>query len=761
MKMLLAGVSLCALALPANSAFAQDMAATAPDAAAAADAATPEGGLEEIVVTAQRREENLQRAAVAVSAVTGQALTNAGVSDVANLTKLVPALVVQPQGGSSTNFYIRGVGTYGTNAFAENAVAFNFAGVYVARPTSPVGTLFDLERIEVVKGPQGTLYGRNATGGAINALPNRPRLGDFSGSFTGEYGNYNTVKASAMVNVPLGGSAAIRLAGQVVNRDGYLSQGYDDENGQAIRASLLVKPSDAFETVLIADYYHQGGKGVGSVLIPDALAKLAPPIEDRIAGSDPLSVAAVRAAFPPLVNSGLVLTPGNDGFADSKFWGLTMVNTVDLGFATLTVIPAYRRSEPDFLSYNNGFLARVTEVDDQYSLEARLASQGSGPLSYVLGAYYFHEKQDAQDTFSQGRIATTIFNPVLKTTSKAVFGQLTYALTDGFRVVGGVRYTDEQKSQDTPLKLLSPTNPNPPFTRITGDLSFSRVTWKAGVELDAGPRSLVYANVATGFKAGGFYVAAIDNTFRPEKLTAYTVGSKNRFLDNRLQLNVEGFYWKYADQQVNFVGPAQYAPGVYAPGGITVNAGNARMYGVDLDVLFQPIPESHFSANVQYLNSKYNSFDYLAFSPNGAPVRTACAATRNASLPVAAPAALYAVDCAGFPSINAPKWTANIGYAHDFRIGDLLLTPSVRTRIETSRFLAIDYLPEERQGAYRSSDLSLTLAGPDDRWSITGFVNNVEDRTIRASAAQRGIIPLIYSALRPPRTYGVRAGFNF
>ena len=133
----------------------------------------------------------------------------------------------------------------------------------------------------------------------------------------------------------------------------------------------------------------------------------------------------------------------------------------------------------------------------------------------------------------------------------------------------------------------------------------------------------------------------------------------------------------------------------------------------------------------------------------------------HASLPVAAPAALYAVDCADFPSINAPKWTANIGYAHDFRIGDLLLTPSVRTRIETSRFLAIDYLPEERQGAYRSSDLSLTLAGPDDRWSITGFVNNVEDRTIRASAAQRGIIPLIYSALRPPRTYGVRARVNF
>ena len=234
----------------------------------AQEAAADPGGLEEIIVTAQRREESLQRAAIPVSAVSGDELINASVSDTENLSKLVPSLVIQPAGGSTMNMYLRGVGTLQGNAFGENPVAFNVDGVYIARPTGPVGTFYDLERIEVVKGPQGTLYGRNATGGAVNVLPKRPELGEFSGDVNVEYGNYDALKGSGSLNAPLGESWALRIAGQAVDRSGYLSDDYADEVGEAARVSLLFEPSSTFSTVLVADYFHQGGAGNGSVLMP-------------------------------------------------------------------------------------------------------------------------------------------------------------------------------------------------------------------------------------------------------------------------------------------------------------------------------------------------------------------------------------------------------------------------------------------------------------------------------------------------------------
>lgn len=722
------------------------------------------GGISDIVVTAQRREENLQKVAVAVSAVGAEQLTSAGVSDVSNLGKLVPALVAQPNGGSSTNFYLRGVGSYAVNAFAENAIAFNFGGVYVARPTSPLGTFFDLERIEVVKGPQGTLYGRNATGGAINVLPRMPELDHFGGDAMVEIGNYNAVKAQAAVNIPLGSNAALRIAGQVSDREGYLSNGYDDENGQAIRASLLLKPSDAIKMTLVADYFHQGGKGVGSVLVPGPLTPTAVSPSDRFAGSDPRSQAEIVARFPSLTNatnSGIALMPRDNGFVDSVFYGITGTIEADLGFATLSVIPAYRRSEPDFLSYNLGFLARVEEVDNQYSLEVRLASASDQRLRYVLGGFLFKEDQVAQNMFSQGPITTTTFNPSLETKSKAIFGQLTFDLIDTLRIVGGARYTKEDKSLFTPLRQQTLANPNPPFTTVAGDLTFDKVTWKAGIEYDVAQRSLLYANVATGFKAGGFFVAVRDNTFAPETLTAYTLGSKNRFFDNKLQLNVEAFYWKYKDQQVGFVGPVETSDGVFGAGGKTVNAGNARMYGVEMEMLFQPTPDDRFNANLQYLNSKYQSFSYTQISANGSTPRSSCPIVRDTSIPVAPPAALFTANCAGRPAVNAPKWSFSGGYEHDFDLGGITITPGARTRIESGRYLSIEYLPENRQSGYMASDLYLTVADADKRWTVTAFVNNVEDKTIYASSSLRPVVPVVYNALRPPRTFGLRAGFSY
>ena len=718
-------------------------------------------GLSDIVVTAQRREESLQRAAIPVSAVDGESLVNAGVTDVTNLSKLVPALVVQQSIGSSTNFYLRGVGTFAANAFGENSIAFNFNGVYVGRASAPLGTFYDLQRVEVLKGPQGTLYGRNASGGAINVIPNRPLLGGIDGYVTAEYGNYDAKQVQGAISVPLGDTAALRVAGQVVDRDGYMSDGYDDERGIAGRASLLFQPRDDFSALLVADYAKLDARGTGGVLVPGALTPTAPPVENRIGGADPRSLAELNLRFP-LVRAGLVQGPRNDGYVEGEFWGVSLTVDADLGFADLTVLPAYRRSKPDYLSYNNGYFAQNTEIDDQVSVEARLASKADVPLRYVAGVFFFAEKQRVTNFFNQGPISRTTFNANINNESIAAFGQATYAITERLRAVGGIRYTKENKTQNTQLRQQTPANPNAAFLPVRGELGFDSVTYRAGVEFDAAPRSLLYANVSTGFKSGGFFVGIGDNSFDPEKLTAYTIGSKNRFLDNRLQLNVEAFYWKFADQQVFYIGPVQTSPGVFGAGGTTANAGNSRIYGAEAELSFQLFRDGVASANVQYLDTKYTDFKYLAFSAAGAPPRNTCAIAPDTSLPVIAPQRLFTVDCSGKTIVNAPKLSINLSYEQGFDLGgELRLVGLVRTRIESSRFLSLEYLPEQRQSPYTLTDAVLTLEGPDRRWTVAAFVNNIEDETLYAGSALRPFLNAVYNTLRPPRTYGVRLGFNF
>lgn len=767
---MMASVATMTLGVFASPAFAND--AAAPDGEGAK-------GLDEIVVKAQRREESLQKVAIAVTAISGDALIAGGVTDVAGLNQFAPSLLIQPAGGSAVNLYLRGVGTLQANSFGENPIAFNYNETYIARPTSIAGTFFDLERIEVVKGPQGTLYGRNATGGAINVIPRRPSLDGFSGDAMAEYGNYNSLKTSAAINLPLGETVAVRIAGQVVDRDGYLSDGYQDEKGEAVRGSLLIKPSERFSALVVVDYFHSHGMGIGSVLVPGSSQPAgfpgyaAPRLSDRIGGSDPRSLAALNAfaagLFAPpfcgglggFIRSGCVRPPRGDGFVDGRYFGLSAIIEGDIGIGTLTVIPSYRRSRNQYDGYVPGFLTRNDEIAKQYSLEVRLSSKDEGVLNYVVGAYYFNEKQDALNFFDQGDISTTRFTPQLETESAALFGH-----SDVFRLVAGGRYTQEDKSQLTALASGGrPFAVFPPLgAPFSGDLDFNRFTWKAGVEFDAGPRSLVYANVATGFKAGGFFVASPpNNSYAPEKLTAYTLGSKNRFFGNRLQLNIEAFYWQYRDQQISFVGGIS-TPGGIAPGLVTVNAGRSRMYGVDADARLSLFGGGLLSVDLQYLNGRYNSLSFSTLSASGAPVRTNCAVSnaRQANPGTPNPSRLFDINCSGFPTINSPKWSANIGYQHRFAIGgDLGLILGASTRIESSRFTSIEYLPEMRAGAFMMSDAFATLEGPDKRWSLTGFINNIEDETVISGAFQRPVLQSVYATLRPPRTYGVRGTIKF
>jgi len=759
--------SVCLFALAPAMAWAQQNAPAAQVAAdPAEDSGEDSGGLTDIIVTAQRREENLQKAALAVSAVAGDTLTRQSITQATDLTRLVPALQVAPA-ASFTQIYLRGVGTFGANAFAEQGVAFNLDGVYLSRPAAPAGLFYDLDRLEVLKGPQGTLYGRNATGGAVNVITAKPRLGETGTNLTAEYGNYDTIKASGAVNLPFGQQVALRVSGQYAKHDGYFSDGYDDENTKAIRAQLRGETGTGLDATLSVDYAHVGGQGSGGTIMPLLDGK------HRLGPSDPRVIAAYVARQPTAPVPQIIAR--DDGYQDNDFFGVAATINADLGFAKLTIIPAYRKTDLDFFSYASSFLIDVTEKSDQMSLEARLAAQ-TGALNWVLGGYYFVEDVDANQVFDQASNGTKIRSD-LETESIAAFGQATFALTDRFRVTGGLRYTRDTKKQDSEAHTLPFVGfvpgvfPLVPIildipTFATTDVDFSKMTWKAGVEFDLGPRSLLYAQVSTGFKSGVLYSALGRNFSSPETLTAYTIGSKNRFFDNRLQLNVEAFYWDYKDQQISHLGPVQVASTpvgpIFGPVFLTENAGAATIWGAEAEMLFRPTPNDLFSANVQYLNAQYDELRYQSYSVTGAPPVIGCAVSPTTQIGASAAARIYNVDCSGRPVVNAPKWSLNLGYERTIELGGSgRIVLGADTKIESSRYLSIDFLDLGRQTSYMTSNARITWETGSGRFALTGFVNNIENELVFSNSFQSPVKSgVIYNQLRPPRTYGIRGSFK-
>ncbi|MDE1916786.1 MAG: TonB-dependent receptor [Sphingomonadales bacterium] len=724
-------------------------------------------GLQDIIVTAQRRSENLQKTALAVSAVAGDALVRQSVTQATDLTRLVPALQVAPA-SSYTQIYLRGVGSFGANAFAEQGVAFNLDGVYLSRPAAPAALFYDLERMEVLKGPQGTLYGRNASGGAINVITAKPKLGETSGFINGEYGNYNTAKVSAAINLPIGERWAVRLSGQHASHDGYFNDGYDDENTQAARAQVKFDSHAGFDADLMLDYGHVGGKGSGGTIMPLIG-------NGRLGVSDPAVLAAYQAASPTAPVPQVIAR--NDGFQSNNFYGVALTANQDLGFAKLTLLPSFRETDVNFLSYASSFTIRDVEKTHQTSMEARLANT-RGAVNWVLGGYFFDERVHASQGYDQGSNRLQV-NPLLATRSLAAFGQATVTVLPAFRITGGLRYTDDHKQQNTIFTnapfvgFVSPATGNftPIFNPITAqalsDIHFRKVTWKAGVEYDAGPRSLLYASVATGFKSGALFAAQGNNTSAPENLTAYTLGAKNRFFDNRLQLNLEAFWWDYKNQQVSHLGPVQVAStpvgGIYAPVFLTENAGSARLYGVEAELQFKPDDADLLSADLQWLHARYRSFRYNSYSSSGAVPAVGCAVNPTSLIAATPGGAIYAVDCSGRQVVNAPEWTLNMAYEHHFALRNGgKVTFGANTRIQSGSYVSIDYLPGGYQDTYTTSDVRLEYQPKGGKLTLGLFANNLENTTIFAASFQSPVKNgVLYNQLRPPRTYGARASLRF
>ena len=766
---LLGAASAALLAVPAGAQAAD------PQDGAQADA----GGFEDIVVTAQFREESVQKTALSIDVLSAESLSRAGVVQATDIARMSPGVQIT-QGGSALQVYIRGAGDFATTGYSNAAVAQAYDGIFAARSQFVAGTFFDLERVEVLKGPQGTLYGRNSTGGAINIIPVQPKLGEFGGFVTAGVQNYNGFLGEGAINIPLGDTAAIRISAQGVTRDGYLSDGNDDDKHFSMRVQFRAEPTDSLTFRVGANYQHLGGRGPGKVVYaptaPTAPGLTNPqPIipEDRWTSiNESLNALISKVTAPP----GIYHLDTETTYQDVTVWGGMFRLDWDMGPATLTVIPALQHVTQDSLVMpalyfsTNNFFTGAPSTSDAQTLEVRLANQ-SDVLKWVVGAYYFNEDQDSYNAVRLGRASDTAFIADLNTRAYAVFGEATYSLAETFRVTGGLRYTDETKSVDAYRYAIKgslacanggtgPGGSCPIYTsagtNVRGEYSFDKVNFRVGVEFDAAPESMIYANVATGFKSGGQSNADVD-PYKPEEVTAYTLGAKNRFFDDLMQFNLELFYLDYRDRQENF--------SMLDRGGAQVstlfNAGKAVAKGATLDLMLRPSRNDTLRVAVEYVDSEYKDFVYNNYRVANPSATTTCGVTAvpngNAHI------GYWQINCTGFELPRTPKWSGNVSYSHIFDFdngGRLELSPDMS--FASSRWLSAEFVQNARAPSYVAFNASATYHSPDDNWTLMVFMRNIGNEAIYNGTQQYPFIANYNGQdIAPPRTFGARFSYRF
>lgn len=711
----------------------------------------PEVGEDDIIVTGQKIATTLSKTPAAIVAIGGDNLRDAGVADPRNLSAEVAGVRLATVGAVS-NLSIRGIGSTQFSALGGPAVGISYANVPIEGSLSINGAFYDLERIEVLKGPQGTLYGLNATAGVLNILPKRPDLGHVGGSINLEVGNYETRRAEAAVNLPIGNTLALRVAGLASGHAAYFTNGYNDANDVAARAQLLWEPDSRFSILLSADYMHQGGRGSTDAILPfgNLGTDASKPYDQKFA-------------------------PDNgEAYQDSSYWGVQAEISADLGFANLTVIPAYRENNHKELAFRTSYRAFNDDPSWQTSVEARLDGT-VGDLTWLVGGYLFEGERRfdldsvraaglscapapvgvVQEFYSSGCYTLTGIRSQHFKKSEAAFGQLTYEIAPGLKLTGGIRYSHDYRrtvqtnysakagvpafaiffsgppplARDVVVPDLTSTNPAVVST-ISYDTAgnFHSVDYKLGLSYEIGASTLVYANFATGYKSGGVNDGS-DTLYEPEKLYSYEMGIRTRLFDT-LRLHLNGFYWDYRNHQE---GNVFFVAGVGNVFQIT-NIPKGHLYGADLEVEWRPTPADTLTAQVAYLESDTGAF----------------------SIPVAP-----AYSTTGQDYVTAPRWSVNLSYAHSFSIGTMELEPRVSTQISSSYNANIFNSPDTRQDGYMKSDFALTLRPQDGNWSVSAFVRNIENEAVIVSSTAAPGTRQFWGYLGNPRTYGARLGFTF
>lgn len=574
---LFSGASLMAL-LPAPV-----YAADAPPAAAADEAAG--AMLSDILVVGEKRTGTVQDTPLAITAVTNDALTQRDLNQVNQLNGYVPGLTVAKVRGSRTVASIRGIGyETASNPNSQPGVAFHIDGVYIAHVTSLGQDLIDVDHIEVLRGPQGTVFGQTSTGGAINVITKKPILGEWGGDASVSYGNYNYLKSTAGVNIPLGDTLAYRGFIQYYRHDGYSKatavNGYpggydlDDANNIAMRGTLLWQPTDRTTVELSGQYFNSDIHGFAqkNILDPDP---------------DPRRVTQDLAARYRL---------------KTRMGYVTI--TQDLGdFATVKSVSAWQYMNKT-QSAENDLLASPTYYDHlevwqdkstAFTQELTIASQPGTRLEWIIGGFYLRQRalQNIDERSTIPASTAPNFPPFLKFatnspyqhTSAAGFAQGIFHATDDLSLIAGLRYSWD-------LTTAQPYNFFGAFGLVTPRRTTSdAITGKLGAEYDITPTNKVYITGSRGYKPNGLNFngnpLVVKTQFEKETIYSAEIGSKNQFFDRKLTLNVSAYHYWYNNLQFSSEDPRPFQSG-------TTNIPRARIYGVEIESSAVPAPWVRF-----------------------------------------------------------------------------------------------------------------------------------------------------------------------
>lgn len=723
------------------------LAQAAPQAVAADGAVSQaDTGMSDIVVTAQRRSEPLQRVPISVSALSGEMLASRNIVNVQDFSAIAPNVSFGELNGFA-RINIRGIGNQNYFTGGDPSVTMYVDGAVISQAAAQMSAFFDLERVEVLRGPQGTLYGRNATGGSVNLITRKP-TDTFTGYVNLGLGNYDQVQAEGAVSGPIGGGLKARLSVLKQRRDGFgtnLFDGRDVDDANRLYARAQIEfESGIHDFLLTAQYGRErdanyqvhvfGGANPGRAGAPTGVL-----------------LGGTLASDPRDMNSEAPLRNRR------KTYSVTGDYTAKLadGF-TARSITNYRSYKQDFISDVDGTEKRYAAVQQiidsrQFSEEVQL-NYDSSRSNAVGGLYYFHEQLDGNNNLGApggptvappqggppGAFVTSLIGD-LRVRAYGVFAQGTFKLLPTVGLTGGLRYSDETRHGEGTTR--APTASIPPvFTvrRISND----DLSYKVGVDWNVTPAVLAYGSFSTGFKSGVIIVASADPAAAPEKVKAWEIGLKSDFLDRRLRVNLAAFWYDYRDLQL-----AQLLPGAVTA--TITNAASARNKGIEAEITARPFDRLTIDAKIGYLDATFRNFQ--SRDPRVAP-----------------PAVSPLLNLSGNTLPYAPKWSGDIH--GDFRIPLGALEDKVRltvgadaiftSRVEFSAFNQ----PDLAQGGNTKYDVSLRLESYDRRWSLTGWVKNLTNEDTYANRTVGGSTSTnraIYGVLTPPRTFGATAGVNF
>ena len=703
------------------------------------------GGVDVIIVTAQKEAQNLQEVPISITAMTGEMLQEARVNNIADLSNSIPNVQINSFSNSpdSAVFTIRGVGVNDADPYVGTTVSVVVDGVVVGVNTAALLSLFDIDRVEVLRGPQGTLFGANTTGGVINVVTKQP-TGFLEGDMQFVYGNYGQIEANAAINVPITETLSGKVSILHNSLDGYFRNYLDGKRiGERNITSLrgyLKYDNLAYDATLIGEYVRsRSGSQTGVI----------------IAGPNELFFVPGETEEPFDFRRGL--SPDQPDSNDRDTYSLTLTQNLDTSFGTLTSITNYREYDNLLFSDDDASTRVLLQTrrdinQHQFSQELRNLVDITDTTRLIAGVFYFEQAYTLDQAGKLDGFLPGLGQPQTQQQdnwSISGFGQLYQDVTPELTLQAGIRYSHEEtEAVSTTANSINPDGPatfdDPliPGSLIvaSGEEDWDNVGYKVGLDYQLKDNFLLYGYYARGFKSGGFTgriaIAQDIGPYDPEKLDTFEFGFKSDLLGRRLRLNFAAFYNKYDDMQV--VQNITYPSG--ANSASIANAGQAKTKGFELEATAAPIDGLTLTGALAYLDANYEEYDTQILDP--------------------ITGALVPISYAGNRLMNSPEWNAAGGINWVGQVGPGELNANAQYSYTSSKFTSYTNLPVERVASISLVNASLSWAPDNSMLEIGVWARNLFDEQYFNQKLNLGGIGTLAS-LGAPRTFGLDLRYGF